>query len=55
MFSIAVLKAGQLVATGICLGLGFYVSKKITEKIDETLFLYDTKALQQLVEESKGK
>ena len=40
-----------LVAAGCCLGVGFWLSKKITNKIDEKLCLYDKRALARLERE----
>lgn len=43
--------AGKLIAYGTCLGIGFWVSKKLTNKVDEVLLKYDKRKLKQLEEE----
>lgn len=40
----------KLIAGGACLGVGFWASKKITNKVDEYLLLYDTTTQRRLAE-----
>lgn len=43
--------ATKLVSYGVCLCIGFWIGKKITNKIDEKLLMYDRKTLQKLEQE----
>lgn len=44
------LKAGQLVAVGACMGFGFWMSRKLTNKLDEVLLKYDKKEMERLAD-----
>lgn len=40
-----------LMTSGACLGIGFWMSKKITNVMDEYLLMYDKRKLEQLSKE----
>ena len=42
------LVAGKLITAGFCLGIGFWASKKLTNLVDEKLFIYDKRKIKQL-------
>jgi hypothetical protein len=42
------LASAKLVGAGVCLGLGFWVSKQITKKLDYYLVLHDKEFNQEL-------
>ena len=42
---------GKMIFSGACLGVGFWMSKKITNVMDEYLFMYDKRKLEQLSKE----
>lgn len=41
----------KMVAAGFFLGLGFWASRKLTNLVDEKLFIYDKRKVNQLSEE----
>jgi hypothetical protein len=44
-------KAGVVIIYGALLGIGFWVGKKVTNKIDEQLALHDNKLIDKLKRE----
>lgn len=46
--TILAIKGLGLVAGGFCLGLGFWASKQLTNKLDERLLIYDKRKLLEL-------
>lgn len=42
------ISALQLTGAGFCMGIGFWLSKKLTNKMDEKFLLYDKRALKEL-------
>lgn len=44
----ALATAGKLVGAGVCLGIGFWASKKLTNIADEYLAYYDEKKIAKL-------
>ena len=47
------LTAVTIVGYGTCFGIGFWVSKKVTNKIDEVLLKYDAKELKRIYQETQ--
>lgn len=43
--------AVKLVMVDTCLGLGFWASKKLTNKLDEVLLKYDSREIKRLEQE----
>jgi len=53
MFSALAIKSGELIFIGAMLSLGFWVSKKLTNKIDTYLFMR-TEEYQKLIKPDLG-
>lgn len=47
----AVLTVPRLVISGFCFAVGFYLAKKVTNKIDEKLITWNDKKMQELMNE----
>ena len=49
----AVVGATKLITFGLFLGIGFWASKKITNKLDDYFLLFDKKKLEKIVKDIK--